>query len=74
MPTPSADRLPQHVLAALRAVLERTGLSRDTIYTYIRAGLFPRQRRINERVSAWLESEVTDWIRSRPVVGDKDQS
>lgn len=55
-------------LLRLRQVIELTGLKRDTIYRYIRAGQFPRQRRISERASAWREDEIKEWIDSRPVV------
>ena len=55
-------------LLRLRQVIEITGLGRDTIYRYIRAGQFPRQRRISERASAWREDEIKEWIDSRPVV------
>jgi prophage regulatory protein len=55
-------------LLRLRQVIEITGLGRDTIYRYIRAGQFPRQRRISERASAWREDEIKEWVDSRPVV------
>lgn len=55
-------------LLRLRQVIAITGLGRDTIYRYIRAGRFPRQRRISERASAWREDEIKEWIDSRPVV------
>lgn len=55
-------------LLRLRQVIAITGLGRDTIYRYIRAGQFPRQRRITERASAWREDEIKEWINSRPVV------
>lgn len=55
-------------LLRLRQVIEITGLGRDTIYRYIRAGQFPRQRRISERATAWREDEITEWIDSRPIV------
>ena len=55
-------------LLRLRQVIEITGLGRDTIYRYIRAGEFPRQRRISARASAWREDEIQEWIDSRPIV------
>lgn len=60
-------------LLRLRQVIEITGLGRDTIYRYIRAGQFPRQRRIGERASAWREDEIKDWIDSRPVVEPRSE-
>jgi predicted DNA-binding transcriptional regulator AlpA len=32
---------------------------------------FPKRRRVSGAVVAWLESEVLDWIRSRPVDGGR---
>jgi prophage regulatory protein len=51
------------------AVLARTGLSRSTIWRLERRGEFPRHRRISPNAVAWVESEVTDWIRSRASSG-----
>jgi prophage regulatory protein len=43
----------------------RTGLSRSTIYQYIKTGAFPRPVALGPRAVAWLESEVSDWITAR---------
>ena len=32
---------------------------------------FPKRRRIAGGVVGWIESEVDDWIRSRPVAGGR---
>ena len=58
--TPSSKnilRLPQ--------VVQKTGLSRATIYAYIKKNQFPVQLSLGERSSGWLESEVENWIDSR---------
>jgi prophage regulatory protein len=47
----------------LRAVLERTGLSRSTLYRKIQEGTFPSQVRIAARCVGWRESAVTEWLR-----------
>ncbi len=46
-------------------VRERTGLSRSTIWRLERRGEFPRHRRISTNVVAWVEEEVSGWIRNR---------
>lgn len=46
----------------LRAVLERTGLSRSTLYRKIERGTFPRQVRISERCIGWREADVERWL------------
>jgi prophage regulatory protein len=47
------------------AVRHRTGLSRSTIWRLERQGSFPRHRRISRNAVAWLEGDVTAWIRSK---------
>jgi predicted DNA-binding transcriptional regulator AlpA len=52
----------------LRDVMARTTLARNTIHEMEVRGEFPKRRRLagnGDRVG-WLESEVEDWIRSRP--------
>jgi prophage regulatory protein len=47
------------------AVRAKTGLSRSTIWRLERRGEFPRHRRISRNAVAWVEAEVTDWMRSK---------
>lgn len=56
---------PQPRLLRFPDVRVRTGLSRSTIWRLERQGQFPRHRRVSSNVVAWLESEVSEWIRSR---------
>ena len=49
-------------------VMRMTGLSRTGIWELERRGEFPRRRRVGARNVAWLESELLEWMRSRPVV------
>ena len=46
-------------------VQQRTGLSRSTLYEYIKDGEFPAPVRLGARAVGWLESEVSDWIHAR---------
>jgi len=48
----------------LCSVLERTGLTRSTLYRKIERGSFPRQVKISERCVGWRESEINDWLRN----------
>ena len=52
----------------LPAVQEKTGLKRDTIYRKVKSGEFPKPIRIAARASAWLESEVDQFISDRIAV------
>jgi prophage regulatory protein len=56
-------------LLALRAVTDRTSLSRMSILRAVARGDFPRPLRLSSQRIAWRESDVADWINSRtPVV------
>lgn len=57
----------QRELAILRRkqVQMRTGLSRSTIYQYIKDGVFPKPVPLGPRAVGWLESEVSEWIAER---------
>lgn len=57
------DQPPDRILR-LTSVLERTGLSRATLYRKVQAGTFPRQVRIAARCMGWRESAVNEWLRN----------
>ncbi len=46
-------------------VLERTGLSRSTIYVRLAEGRFPRPVALGGRAVGWIEAEVDEWVRDR---------
>ncbi len=48
----------------LNTVLERTGLSRSTLYRKIADGSFPRQILISTRCAGWHEASIRRWINS----------
>jgi prophage regulatory protein len=48
----------------LKSVLERTGLTRSTLYRKIKLGTFPKQLRISTRCIGWREAEVDSWVRN----------
>lgn len=56
----------------LKTVLDRTGLSRSTLYRKIDEGSFPRQIPISARGTGWRESAVERWIAD-PMGYDADQ-
>jgi prophage regulatory protein len=57
MPIEAPDRL-----LRLPTVLDRTGLSRSTLYRKIQQGSFPSPVRIATRCTGWREAAVQDWI------------
>jgi prophage regulatory protein len=59
MQTDTPDRI-----LRIKAVLERTGLSRSTMYRKIESGSFPKQVAISTRCAGWRESEVNAWMKN----------
>ena len=49
----------------LPEVKNRTGLSRSSIYAFMKAGTFPQSRRLGKRSIGWFESEIIAWIEQR---------
>ena len=58
---PSAFRT--YRLIPIRSVLERTSLSRTTLYQLIKEGTFPQPVKVG-KASRWVEAEVEEWTQS----------
>ncbi len=52
-------------LIRLREVMERTGLSRSTIYDRMFNDEFPKQVSLGPRSVGWVEMEIENWIACR---------
>jgi len=50
----------------LEQVLERTGLSRSTIYEMIAEGSFPQPRKLRGQINGWRETDLARWAENRP--------
>ncbi|QYU70453.1 AlpA family phage regulatory protein [Leptolyngbya sp. 15MV] len=48
----------------LNAVLDRTGLSRSTLYRKMQAGTFPRNIQLSARCAGWRESAIKAWMHN----------
>jgi len=59
-----ADELDR--IVRIGTVLERTGLSRSTLYRRIRDGSFPRQVSISTQCTGWRESALNRWVADPP--------
>jgi len=59
METTTPDRI-----LRLNAVLDRTGLSRSTLYRKMDSGTFPKNLKISTRCAGWRESAVNAWMRN----------
>ena len=49
----------------LSEVIYRTGLSRSSIYNFLRDGTFPTRIKLGERSIGFLESDISDWVSSK---------
>jgi prophage regulatory protein len=47
-------------------VVKKIGLSKVTVWRMERAGLFPKRINLSDRRVGWKESEIEDWVDSRP--------
>ena len=46
-------------------VESRIGISRSTLYDWMKRGEFPQPVKLGARLVAWRESDVTEWLESR---------
>ena len=46
-------------------VKKRTGLSRSSIYAFMKDGKFPQSSRLGRRSIGWSELQVTEWVNSK---------
>jgi len=48
----------------LKTVLERTGLSRSTMYRKMQNGTFPKNVQLSIRCTGWRESAINEWLKN----------
>jgi prophage regulatory protein len=48
----------------IKTVLDRTGLSRSTLYRKISQGTFPPQMKISQRCAGWRSSAISAWLNN----------
>ena len=48
------------------AVLARLGITKTTLYRWMREDGFPAPLRCGARCVRWVEAEITAWVQSRP--------
>ncbi len=49
----------------LPAVMAMLGVSKPTIYLWIKKGAFPKPLKIGPKASGWLKSELDAWVAER---------
>jgi prophage regulatory protein len=62
----SGSEPPHELLWSIKTVILKTGLSRPSIYRYMKCGRFPARRRVGPNRVAWVASEILAWIETCP--------
>lgn len=55
----------QRSIIRLPEVMSRTGLSRSSIYRFIKLGIFPHHFSLGARAVGWDSQGIDSWIESR---------
>jgi prophage regulatory protein len=55
----------QHRFIDIKEVINRTTMSRTTIYELIKENQFPKQIQLTKRSVVWIEAEVDEFINQR---------
>ena len=45
-----------------------TGLSRSTLWRMVKEGTFPKPLRLGKKAIGWRESDILNWLETRPTV------
>jgi prophage regulatory protein len=48
-------------------VLDKIPVTAPTLWNWVRQGKFPKPRAISSNKVVWIQEEVEEWMRSRPV-------
>lgn len=49
----------------IKQVAEKVNLGQSTIYRMISKGLFPKPFALGENRTAWIESDIDDWLADK---------
>ena len=49
------------------------GVSKATLYRWIKAGGFPRPLQLGPRAVRWPKDEIDEWLRNRPKTDKRGQ-
>jgi prophage regulatory protein len=60
-----ASTATSHRLLRWPEVKHRVGISRSQVHALVLKGQFPAPCKLGARSSAWLQSSIDEWIRSR---------
>ncbi len=57
----------------MKTALDRTGLSKSTLYRKMRAGTFPPKIPINANGTGWRESDIDRWVANPVAWGRRNE-
>lgn len=64
---------PDDRILRIGTVLQKTGLTRSTLYRKIQRGEFPKQIKLSERCAGWRQSSVNAWLRNPMFYSTEDE-
>ena len=63
----AAAEQPTLVFLSKAQVLRKIPITAPTLWSWVRAGKFPRPRAISPNKTVWIAAEVDEWMRMRPL-------
>lgn len=63
----------EHQLLRLKEIRKITGISRTTLQAMIKAGKFPKGRKISARLIVWTRESIQGWILDKSPI-DREES
>ncbi len=70
---PNEQRSPMKVLK-LKDVVTLTGISKVTLWRLEQKGEFPQKISLSPNRVGWVESEVLNWVNSRPRISNQQDA
>ena len=64
-----SDIIKSERLLRMPEVVAHVGIGRSAIYQGVKAGTFPKPVKISSQVSAWVGSEIDQWVHERIAAG-----
>lgn len=53
------------VIVRINSVVQMTGLSKSSIYSFERSGTFPKRIKLGVRAVGWDADDVAAWVKAR---------
>ena len=63
-----------HRILRLPEVMDRTALSRSTIYLRVSQGVFPKPVNLGARAVGWIEAEIQEWLQRQIETSRKENA